>query len=284
MTAGVSVDRMSLAVALERLGDDMQPSTARLASRDTPSDTLWDLGADFIEARRLALLGWTQKVETMVRQIEVLRLSMDSSISDLFDVSGEAVEIGRFLANEPECMFAQQVTPELTVSILLNIVAVCDAQAQFLFNRGIAVAALVRALQSTGRSVSVSIGVAVAIDDHPSRNSQRHVTIVNIQDHGDLMSPGRLAFWLAHPAALRRCILRFNEQQPQETRQKFGFHMLGGYGVPCEIPRQCIPKDVVYIPFVSTEVLHSHYGSPERALQTLVRELNNKKDLLRVSV
>jgi hypothetical protein len=276
MTGEISVDRMALPEAIERLQDHHEPAM-EIQSRDSPVGREWDLGVDFTQARKLATLGWNAQAHKLLRRAEVLRFGLDSSVSNVFDVSGDAVDVGRFLSHEPECMFAQQVSEERSISVLVNISASAGAKAECLFNRGVAVAALVRAIQSTARSVSVSVGVSTHGGDNPSPSEPRHVTIVNIQGMGELMHPGRIAFWISHPAALRRCFLRFMEQQPVEIRRKIGITPIGRYGTPCEIPAQCVPENALYIPFLTMDELNEQYGDPVRSLQTLMKELESRK-------
>lgn len=283
MTAKISMDQMVLPEALKRLEDHLEPNMQILSSAH-PGGPEWDLGVDFAQARKLAALGWNQQGHNMLRQVEALRFRFDSSVSHVFDVSGEAVDVGRFLSNEPESMFAQQVSEERSISILVNISASAGARADCLFNRGVAVATLIRAIQSTARSVSMSVGVSICAGDRPSPSEPRHVTIVNIQGMGESMHPGRIAFWVSHPAALRRCFLRFMEQQPVEIRRKFGINLVGGYGFPCEIPEPCLSDEVIYIPFLTVDELNKQYREPACSLKTLIRELETRKVPLQVSV
>jgi hypothetical protein len=97
-----------------------------------------------------------------------------------------------------------------------------------------------------------------------------------MQDFGEYINPGRLAFWAAHPAALRRCIFRYNEQQDPEIRDRLGFKDGWGYGSPRDIEIGKLPQGTVYIPFAETEELRRHYASPRLALKRVVEEFKAK--------
>jgi hypothetical protein len=97
-----------------------------------------------------------------------------------------------------------------------------------------------------------------------------------LQEFGEYINPARLAFWAAHPAALRRCIFRYNEQQPDQIREQFGFHDSAGYGGPGDIDVTKLPSGTVYIPFPQTHMLEQYYSTPELALKTVLKEFQSK--------
>jgi hypothetical protein len=219
----------------------------------------------------MAAEGWREKADELWRQVQALAVKIDAGVKESFDVSGEAVDVGRYLSNEPECMFAQQITPLSSVAIIVNIAARCDADAQCIYNRGIAIAAVIHALQASGRGVSLAI--MEAVDDH---RGNLHLTEITLQEFGEYINPGRLAFWVAHPAALRRCLFRYNEQQDAEVRERFSFYEGGGYGKPTNVPQEHIPESVVHFPYIETHELHTKYRDPQTALAAVVEEFKKK--------
>lgn len=267
----VTNDVQSLETALDRLSDAHAPKRRDLSSINEEPKSSWDLNTDFKMARNMAAEGWRDKADELWKQVQALALKVDPGVQESFDVSGEAVDVGRYLSNEPECMFAQQITPLSTVSIVLNIAASCSASATCLYNRGIAMAAVIHALQSSGRGVSLKVVEAVE-----NYEGSIHTTEITLQDFGDYINPGRLAFWVAHPAALRRCIFRYNEQQSDELRERFGFYARSGYGTPTGFPKERLPEGSIYFPHITTDELHRKYGSPEAALATVVEEFKKK--------
>ncbi len=259
---------MNLQEAISRLSSETQPR-GELASLKSP-DYTWDLSLGFAKAAEMAARGWDAQAGALWKSIFALAMKIESGVQEYYDVSGESVDVGRYLSGEPECMLAQSISPLSSVSVFINISAKSNADAEQLFNRGIAVAAVIHALQSSGR------GVALVVCESVSCGESIHETFIQMQDFGEYINPGRLAFWAAHPAALRRCIFRYNEQQDPEIRDRLGFKDGWGYGSPRDIEIGKLPQGTVYIPFAETEELRRHYASPRLALKRVVEEFKAK--------
>lgn len=270
MSVGYSKDSQSLSEAIERLGDAKQPQRNDLASISNDSSARWDLNTNFSQARTMAETGWQEMGGELWKQIASLAVKIDPGVRESFDVTGEAVDVGRYLGGEPECMFTQTITPMSAVSVMVNISARYDANAEHIFNRGIAVAAVIHALQAAGR------GVALSACESVSGAGGSHETFITLQEFGEYINPARLAFWAAHPAALRRCIFRYNEQQSDAVRDQFGFYSSGGYGRPQDIDVTKLPSGTVYIPYPETDMLERYYSTPELALKTVIKEFQSK--------
>ena len=266
MSVACSKDSQSLSEAIERLGEAKQPKRDDLASISNDSSARWDLNTNFSQARTMAETGWQEKAGDLWKQVAGLAVKIDPGVRECFDVTGEAVDVGRYLGGEPECMFTQIITPMSAVSVVMNISARSNANAEYIFNRGIAVAAVIHALQSAGR------GVALTVCESVKGGGESHETFITLQEFGEYINPARLAFWTAHPAALRRCIFRYNEQQSDAIRDQFGFHSSGGYGNPQDIDVTKLPSGTVYIPFPETDMLERYYTTPELALKTVIKE------------
>jgi hypothetical protein len=269
----VTTDQLSLSEAVNRLSDKERPRRDDLASHNNASSESWDLNTSFSEASDLALVGWQEKAEELWRYVKALAPKTDTGIAERFDVSGGAVDVGRFLSGEPECMLTQTVTPLSAVKIMVNISASAGIDARLLFNRGIALAAIIHSLQSSGRSVSLSVGESV---QSSSYTQDIHNTVIELQRFGEYINPGRLAFWVAHPAALRRCIFRYNEQQDGEILRRMGFYDDGGgYGQPRDFDPSIVPQEAVALPHLEYSNRY-RYETPERAIEHLVEEFNKQ--------
>jgi hypothetical protein len=271
----ISRDDMTLHEAIERLSDRHKPSTKDLASERNEEGTSWDLNTSFSQARALAEGGWTDKADDLWQFVRALSPKVEIGTAMRFDVTGESVDVGRYLSGEPECMISELVTPQSAVKVLVNISAASACDATIMFNRGIALAAIIHALQSSGR------GVSLTIVENVTGGRGEHETTVELQRFGDYINPGRLAFWVAHPAALRRCVFRYNEQQSNAVRDQFGFRDGGGYGYPNEMSETArsgdAPEGVVCIPYLKYRDEYE-YRTPEIALRTLI-ELFKKKNI-----
>ena len=267
-------DAMTLNQAVERLSPRNRPHRRDLSSEIDKAQPSWDLNAGFGEACRLAREGWQQKAAELWRNVQALALETEYGIRAAYDVSGDSVDIGRFLEGEPECMLSHEATTRNTVQVLVNISARCNAPAELLFNRGIAIAAVIHALQGAGRNVSLMVTDTVMPSNDPWSNDL-HETIVEVGTAGEYLNPARIAFWLAHPAALRRCMFRFNEQQDSDVREKFGFFHGSGYGRPTDNVQAHTAEDVVYIPFPETSTLYS-YTDAKSALGRVIERFKEK--------
>lgn len=254
---------LSMDEAIARLQPGSRPGRNDLASSQNSASRDWDLNTPFEKAADLAEFGWRERVDDVEAYLLQIKDVLRDSWSTELDVSGEAVDVGAFLEGTPECMLSFTVPQAKAVRIVASITARCDADAPRLLNRGIAIAAAVYALQCGGSPVSLTVGEWITGGGEMFRNT------VEVNPYGDYIDPGRLAFWLAHPAALRRCMFRYQEQEPEQVRRLFGFHSGGGYGRPADAPADSTDLEgAVYIPFPETSEL-SKYETPERAFQTI---------------
>lgn len=264
-----STDHMTVQEAIERLSDSKRPEDGELHSVTNSPSSTWDLNTDFNEARKLATEGWDDKAEKLSRYMVALERLTQSAPTTYWDYGGDAVDVGRFLEEEPECMINFN-TPQLkTVSIVVNISARCSANAEYLFNRGIAVAAAVFSLQASGVAVSLKVGEWVS-DENLGDAKHAHETMIEINKYGQYIDPAKLAFWLAHPAALRRCVFRYQEQQTSNIRRRYGFGMdPGGYGYPSDAGQSKVESEKgIFVPFPETETLEK-YKTPAKAFEEI---------------
>ncbi|MCO6429982.1 MAG: hypothetical protein J5J00_03910 [Deltaproteobacteria bacterium] len=266
-----SKDHMTFGEALRRLEDDRRPTTRDLSSESNSRSMHWDLNTGFGEAVSLAKWGWPEKREDIQRYFGEVQRLVDQQVRMRLDVAGEAVDVGAFLEGEPECMLSYQAPEMRSLKVIVNLSARFDSDARTLLNRGIAVASLVYALQSSGVGVSLAVGEWV----HDGRRSI-HETIVEVNQYSEYIDPGRLAFWIAHPAALRRCIFRYQEQRSPEVRERFGFQEGGGYGKPVDPDTSRFKEEgTVFIPYPDPNALEL-YETPEKAFDT-VRKIAAKQ-------
>ena len=269
---------LSMEEAIERLQPDRTPPRNDLASVSNESSREWDLNTPFKEAARLAEVGWREHIEDVEAYLHKVKDVLRESWGTALDVCGEAVDVGAFLEGIPECMLSFAAPETKAVRIVAAISARSSADAPRLLNRGIAIAAAVYALQCTGTPVSLVVG------DWVSGNGEQFRNTVEVNPYGDYIDAGRLAFWLGHPAALRRCMFRYQEQQPAGVRHTFGFYSGGGYGRLTDPPAGSEDGEgAVYVPFPETSAL-SDYETPERAFKTITDILASKGITLNVRV
>lgn len=267
-----TTDNMSMGEAIDRLSDQNQPKRNDLASVNDSARASWDLNTSFGQAANLAAVGWQERADELWKFAQALAPCTDTGIVDRFDVSGGSVDVGRYLSGEPECMLDQVITPLSAIKIMVNISASSSVDARYLFNRGIALAAIIHSLQSSGRSISLTVGESVVSSNG---TGDIHNTLIELQAFGEYINPGRLAFWIAHPAALRRCIFRYNEQQSDEIRSSIGFRDGNGYGRPRNLSPEPSTQTTILLPHLEYDN-QSLYQSPEMALKHLVGEFKKQ--------
>ncbi len=256
-------DNLSLDDALFRLQPNQAPNRSDMASVNNCASEGWDLNTPFDRAVYLATHGWQERVEEVEACMRLVQQLVSDSWGASHDVAGDAVDVGAFLDGTPECMISFHTPKRQSVNMVVSISASASADAPRLFNRGIAIAAAVYALQCAGTPVSLRVFESC------TSGGERFNTSIEVNPFGNYLDPARLAFWLSHPAALRRCFFRYQEQAPTKIRETFGFHCGGGYGKPADPPKDSEEiRDSVYVPFPTTESL-SLYQTPHKAFETI---------------
>jgi len=202
----------------------------------------WTQTKDLPEALELARKGWhegAKKVEQMSIMFteEILRVVELPMIR--FDVTGDQLDVGRFVNGEPEdFMYFEEVerkeTPKI-IHIIMNISTSGSVSGNTMIVKGSAVVALVNALEKTGKRVIVDCADGTGPSGYSSRQSKDLlINVVRIKESDGPVNLANLAMMLAHPAALRRLIFCAQEHQPSAIRRKFGIG--SNYGRVRELP------------------------------------------------
>jgi len=219
-----------------------EPDDSVSAGGETDWD--WDLNTDYDRALGLARSGWKEIGDEIDKLLRSLQLDVDKDdIKYHFDVSGEEIDVSRYLAGDPECYLDPRLTDggklgTRVINLWLKVGDNCSTDATTLKNRGMYYATLVRALEQSGKSVGVTLYVACQ-----SRNTNaKTLTTIRIKKPCEHLDPNTLAFWIAHPAAFRRIIFRLWELLPDETRDEMGFRDGHGYGGSYKLGE--IPEDL----------------------------------------
>jgi hypothetical protein len=185
-------------------------------SSRTNKDAHWSGTKTFDEAVALAERGWAEgaaealhlrgSIDAAVRQIVASRQAQFA-----WDVTGDAVDVGKYLSGEPECFLTQVDDGESAsgkvVKIVANLAASGAVSTKSLFARGAVILAAVDILESLGHRVELWIA-------HGSSNDR-----VGIFQQFTLVKPAsqpldvdRIAFCLCHASCLRRLSFSIMEQ------------------------------------------------------------------------
>jgi hypothetical protein len=199
------------------------------------------------EAVSLAEHGWPEGLE-MVKKMSA-RLS-DKIVKRLnvpevrYDVVGDCIDIGRYVAGEPEdFMYIEPAEVEQhpkVIHIVASVGALGNVSNASMIARGAGVVALVDALEQHGKRVIVDVV-------SPNRGSNTHqVTTlrIRVKDADAPVNMANLVYTLAHPSMLRRLVFSWREHMPDHKRIAFGYfigdsgvrHKYGGYGRSVDVP------------------------------------------------
>jgi hypothetical protein len=185
--------------------------------------------------------SWTGA--TLERTIEMLRtgyidavdrisvipsVSMDDVQGPFLEWSetGSSVDVGAYLQGEPDCMgeMINQPVPKPVVRIGVDGSTHAGISASQMFTVGRSVLTVVESLRARGYATEVwscvAAGATGAVWDGRCL----------IQSSSSPIHVAKLAFWVAHPAALRRAWFSMMDTSPTDERNTFGFKAYGGYG------------------------------------------------------
>lgn len=215
-------------------------------SLDT-SQPNWHGTRSLTEAIELAYSGWPEGR----RRIEVLREKIDIShllptsraVQELYDVSGDEVNIDLFLSGEPEYMATMHM-PELRhagkiVRILVNRGVNWKTPIEQITRRGLAILVAIEALIMLGYSVELSLCTA-----DESYSGKRRECTIPILHAGDPINLDSFAFFLMHPSLIRRIGFAVSETESYEMRRDFRYYSEGNYSY-CKDPLSPAQHDLL---------------------------------------
>jgi len=219
------------------------PNPSHLIGNHFNKGNEWAGYATLAQARDLMSSGW-EKGANRVRSISdrVKQAIPDSVLSafrpeQVFDVTGELLDVGRFLDGEPEC-FMDEIVPERgdqidgngIVRITINLWASAGITPQELETRGVFVAALADVLESIGYRAQIDGYVASATDHDVKGKLVKRPLVISfpIKRPDEALEIDRVSFVLAHAASLRQ--IGFHVMDVCGSRAKY-------YGSPCALPK-----------------------------------------------
>lgn len=187
--------------------------------------------------------GWSdgrKDVERLSARLESLLSGMIPVMTVNYDVTGDWLDVGRFMTGEPEVfgtlvdsgMRVDATTPKL-VRIVANVCVSGSQSPESLRMRGAAVVAMADMLERHGIRCQIDL---VAANGGYDRNGESSViTWARVKEFGDSMQLDSLAFILAHPDSFRRLMFSAWEHLPDDVRTANGMYGDGGYGRVVEV-------------------------------------------------
>ena len=186
---------------------------------------------NYAHAHKLATEGWHEIRPEVEKLLSTLSEQIDNRLDIVneleYAVSGGAVDVGRWLTGEPECMFNFVPTPNArmgkVVRLFIDYGASAGYSANFIQQRGIVICALVDALQKMRISTEVWGETAIT-----GSGGAIHTTVVKLHDATAQMDIDELMFALANPSMLRRITFSVREMAG------FGHQCSYGSTIPTE--------------------------------------------------
>ncbi|MCS6904155.1 MAG: hypothetical protein RML72_03200 [Bacteroidia bacterium] len=260
----------------ENLGDfwkyAMQESNAyNKCSRTDVS--AWSGNVTWEEAKILALHGWKEGM----KEIEKYRAKISPLITPkvmrpqpVYSHAGYVVDIGYFLANQPECFIHKQLEekkePGRIIKVVCSVSFSADISPETIIQRGAMICALVEAIEYAGDRAEVICNNATSIDGTKEhREGQKkeegwfEISVV-VKKANQPLEMTDLAFCLAHPAMLRKMIFSVKELEGWADFTR------GGYGYPSA----ATDKGDIYI-----EEIFSGTVSDNQAIDWVLSQLEN---------
>lgn len=207
------------------------PDSDRSSQRDERSANEW-AGGTYAGVRRAA------EVSTEVRERIAMggRMITEYGLAPLYGVAGGEVDVGRYLAGEPESMVEYVLQPITRAGKVLRLQADISQPwvipAATIRAAGNAVVGLADALRARG----VGLEIVVTAQVTAKTPGYRHETRIVVQRPEEPFDVSRLAFAIAHPGMTRRLWFSILEHEPSQARELFGVRTGGGYG--CPAPRR----------------------------------------------
>lgn len=172
-------------------------------------------------------------VENFVRKVETDFGKASSPAFDFsYQVAGQEVDMGRYVAGDPECMMLPVPIHVMKTGRIIKLVVPITTSAstdkEEILKRGASVMALVDILWRLQHPAEIWASYSC----HGYGGTNRASYNVKVQGANDSKDKGRVMFALAHPMMLRRLFFAYADTRPDEEVRAFGFKGTGGYGGP----------------------------------------------------
>lgn len=248
----------------------MQESKAyRKSSRDNDKNE-WSGGLNWEQAKSLARSGWRDGIN----EIEKYRAKIIPIIAEkvlrpkqVNSIAGYCVDVGSFLASEPECFIAREYEernyPGQIYKIVCSVSFSFDIKPKTIIQRGAMICALIDAIEFAGHRAEVICNYAVSADSSEANlegqfKSQGWLEVsVAIKKSTQPLEMTDLAFCLAHPAMLRRIMFSIAELTGWSD-------FINNYGYPAE----ATDKGDIYLKEIFSETV-----SDNEAINWVLEEL-----------
>jgi len=179
-------------------------------------DNEW-YGSSFECAVERSVIGWPKgrdRVLALRAEIEeFVKDTINSAAHDIcYDVSGNWVDIGRYMTGEPDCCGYERQADWATVQervakIVVNVSAMADVDKDAIFSAGAAAVAAIDICEALGKRCEVWIGSGSKCKD----NDKELQVLVLAKAANQPVDIDRLSFLFCHAGVLRRLLFSVEE-------------------------------------------------------------------------
>ena len=190
-------------------------------------------GGAWDESLELLRDGWISGVPTLTVEAHA-KLRENLRPVPVWGVTGSTPDVAAYLAGKPECMIevTRQKRPSPVVRIGVDRAASGSIPRARMAAVGRNVLIVVESLRLAG--IPAELWACQAVRGMGQGYANIFDLRVKVQDAGRPVDTSRVAYWIAHPSALRRTMFGLEETEKAATRRTWGFG--GGYGHGYGVP------------------------------------------------
>lgn len=195
----------------------MQDSNARRQDSRNDFDLHKMGGLTWEQAKRMAINGWRDGMSEIEKyRAKILPIIAEKVMrpKQVYAIAGYSVDVGSFLANEPECFVAREYEernyPGRIYKIVCSISFSWGIEPETIIQRGAMVCALIDAIEYAGHRAEVVCNDAMSVghnEDYRQGKRKGNGWLefgVTVKKASQPLEMSDLAFCLAHPSMLRR--------------------------------------------------------------------------------
>jgi hypothetical protein len=235
--------------------------------------------ATFGNALKLATDGWSEQLpDTLTIAEDAVRMADREHTMDSFeavwDVTGGAVDVARYLSGEPECMIDFPLTQTSkqgrVITLAVGTAISGSVSADTYLRRGRGIVALALALARLGHAIEIW-AYDSSICNGANSDHYAHLRVCVKSAH-DEIDPARLMFTLAHPAMHRALMWAVRDKIAQPWRK--GLSMRAKRGLPNnttrDAERDLYPEGAIILPGIRS---YDDIPDPEEFVREQLGEL-----------
>lgn len=172
----------------------------------------WTGTNNFEEAVHLGREGWNDAINVigkLVKKFDVI--GKGYTFSPIYDVSGESVDVGRYMTGEPECMLdweVKETTERKIVDIYYTFNACADVDFDQLMRYGASILAMIDYLESMNVRVNL-----YGFDYIYCKNNTCYLNVIKLKAADEPLNIPVASFAMCNISMLRRLVFKWFEHK-----------------------------------------------------------------------